>query len=162
MLTNVILTESNREYDVISLREQQTGNTCIQIIIISVVESMTDKVLAEYHYGTKESPLIVLSLNWFNSICNIRNMQYYIDIDVLFSDKEKMSSSSLASPDPMRKSNSTNISSTKASRSIGDSGDVSQSKDQCNPDADLNNSYLNLENIFEAGGENNEEGSLEV
>ena len=83
-------------------------------------------------------------------------------IDVLFSDKEKMPSSSLASPDPMRKSNSTNISSTKANGSIGDSGDVSHSKDQCNPDADLNNSYLNLENIFEAGGENNEEGSLEV
>ena len=85
-----------------------------------------------------------------------------MEFNVLFPGKEKISSGSLASPEPIRKSNSSNISSTKSNGTIGDSSDLNHSKDQCNPDADLNNSYLNLENIFEASGDNNEEGSLEV
>ena len=84
---------------------------------------------------------------------------------VLFSGKEKPGSHSLASPDSIRKSISSNSSSSKTNGNLGDSNDLNhtnQNKDQCSSDADLNSSYLNLENIFETGGENNEEGSLEV
>lgn len=82
--------------------------------------------------------------------------------DGLKQNKDKLPSSTLSSPDPIRKPSASNIPSSKSSGTVVDSGDVSHSKDQCNPDADLSNSYLNLDNIFEASGDNNEEGSLEV
>ena len=88
--------------------------------------------------------------------------------------KDKNSTNPLGSPDSLRKSTSTSGSSTQGAKSNGngsdskdDSNHTNQSKpsrDQCNPDADLGNSYLNLENIFggEGGGDDNEEGSLDV
>ena len=80
-----------------------------------------------------------------------------------FAAKEKVSTSSLGSSDSLRKSGtSSNSSQSKSNGSVSDSTDLNHGKDQCNSETDMNSSYLNLENIFETGGENNEEGSLEV
>ncbi len=76
-----------------------------------------------------------------------------------------MGNNPLLSPDPLRKNSSSNGNNTnKTNGNTNDlKDDLSKVTDQCNADADLASSYLNLENIFDSGGDNvDQEGSLEV